>query len=233
MANKKTPAARDLIIKLLEEKSTLKQDIFHNLIARFAEFQTQLKDTADDLSGHMKKVDKRVLVEYKDKGEFESELRVAGDLLIFHMHTNIFEFDKGHPLWKTSYIKDNPKNSYCGMIVVYNFLADSFKFNRVNDVGYMVARIFINKDNHYFVEGKRQMGFLYNDFSNGVMDTGSIKKVVESIILYSLDFDLLTPPFDSVKEVSVMEIQETANAMQIKTGKRLGFRFQADSDQIE
>ena len=230
---KKKPEARELILKLLEEKSTLKQDIFHNMINRFGEFQDILKNTAEDLSGHMSKVDKRVVVEYRDKGEFESELRVAGDLLIFHMHTNIFEFDKNHPLWKTSYIKDNPKNSFCGMIVVYNFLADSFKFNRVHDVGYMVARIFINRENHYFVEGKRQMGFLYNDFSNGLMDKEAIRKVVESIILYSLDFDLFTPPFDSVKEVSVLEMQETQNAMQLKTGKRLGFRFQADSDQIE
>jgi len=68
---------------------------------------------------------------------------------------------------------------------------------------------------------------------NGLLDKEAIKKVVESIILYSLDFDLLTPPFDAVKEVSVSEIQEAANAMQIKTGKRLGFRFQSDSDQIE
>jgi hypothetical protein len=230
---KKQPTARELILKLLEEKSTLKQDVYQNMLARFAEFKQVIRQTALELSEHMQKVDKRVTVAYKDRGEFESELQVAGDVLIFHMHTNVFEFDKTHPLWKTSYVKNTPEHSYCGMIVVYNFLADSFRFNRVNDVGYMVARIFINRENHYFVEGKRQMGFLYNDLSNGVMDMPAISSVVESIILYSLDFDLLTPPFDSVKEVSVSEIQEAANAMQLKTGKRLGFRFQADTDQIE
>jgi len=230
---KKQASAHELIVKLLEEKSSLKQDIYQNMIKQFAEFKVNLKQTADELSRHMQSVDKRVVIECKDRGEFEMEFRVAGDVLIFHMHTNVFEFDKSHPIWKTSYVKDNPKNSFCGMIVVYNFLADSFKFNRINDVGYMVARVFVNHENHYFVEGKRQMGFLYNDFMNGLMDKEAIKKVVESIILYSLDFDLLTPPFDAVKEVSVSEIQEAANAMQIKTGKRLGFRFQSDSDQIE
>ena len=230
---KKQATPRELIVKLLEEKSSLKQDIYQNMIKQFAEFKNVLKHTANDLSVHMQGFDKRVVVECKEKGEFEMEFRVAGDVLIFHMHTNVFEFDKSHPIWKTSYVKDHPKNSFCGMIVVYNFLADSFKFNRVNDVGYMVARIFVNKENHCFVEGKRQMGFLYNDFMNGLMDKEAIKKVVESIILYSLDFDLLTPPFDAVKEVSVSEIQEAANAMQLKTGKRLGFRFQSDSDQIE
>jgi hypothetical protein len=229
---KKNPTARELILKLLEEKSTLKQDIYQNMIGHFAEFKAILKQSANELSEHIQKVDKRVVVEYKDRGEFEAELLIAGDVLIFHMHTNVFEFDRSHPLWKTSYIKEQPDRSYCGMIVVYNFLADSFKFNRVNDVGYMVARIFVNRDNHYFVEGKRQMGFLYNDFMNSVLDKDAICRVIESIVLYSLDFDLLTPPFDSVKEVSVSEIQEAANAMQIKTGKRLGFRFQADTDQI-
>jgi hypothetical protein len=230
---KKQPTARELILKLLEEKSTLKQDVYQNMLARFSEFKQVLRQAALELSEHMQKVDKRVTVAYKDRGEFESELQVAGDVLIFHMHTNVFEFDKTHPLWKTSYVKDAPDRSYCGMIVVYNFLADSFRFNRVNDVGYMVARIFINRENHYFVEGKRQMGFLYNDLSNATMDVPAITSVVESIVLYSLDFDLLTPPFDAVKEVSVSEIQEAANAMQLKTGKRLGFRFQADTDQIE
>lgn len=230
--NKQTNA-HDLIVKLLEEKASYKQDIHQNMIKRFFEFREVLRQVAQELSEHIQTVDKRVIVEYKDRGELEVQLLVAGDVLIFHMHTNVFEFDKSHPVWKTSYVKDEPARSFCGMIVVYNFLADSFRFNRVNDIGYMVARIFINHDNHYFVEGKRQMGFLYNDFVNSKMDKDEIRKVIESIILYTLDFDLLTPPFDAVKEISVSEIQEAANAMQIKTGKRLGFRFQADTDQIE
>ena len=57
------------------------------------------------------------------------------------------------------------------MINIYNFLADSFKYNRLNDVGYLVGRVFLNKDLHYFVEGKRQLGFLYNDFVNDKLKT--------------------------------------------------------------
>jgi len=34
------------------------------------------------------------------------------------------------------------------MISIYNFLSDSFKFNRVNDIGYLIARVFTNKENH-------------------------------------------------------------------------------------
>jgi hypothetical protein len=220
-------------MKLLKEKSSLKQDIYQNSMKQFGDLKSVLRHVAEELNAEIQKIDPRIIIEYRDRGEFEVELRVAGDVLIFHMHTNVFEFDKSHPLWKTSYVKENPSNSFCGMIVVYNFLADSFRFNRVNDVGYMVARIFLNHENHFFVEGKRQMGFLYNDFVNSVLDKETLCKIVESTVIYSLDFDLFTPPFDSVKEVSVSEIQEAANSMAIKTGKRLGFRFQADSDQIE
>jgi hypothetical protein len=85
----------------------------------------------------------------------------------------------------------------------------------------------------FFVEGKRQLGFLYNDIVNATLEEEKIKAILESAILYCLDFDLYTPPFDSIKEISVFDMQTASESMQIKTGKRLGFRFQADSDEID
>ena len=105
-------------------------------------------------------------------------------------------------------------------------------YNRPNDLGYLIARIFINKENHYFVEGKRQLGFLYNDFSSLEFNEEAVRKVLESAILYSLDFDPFTPPYDQVIQVTVGEIQETEVQAKIATGKRLGFRFQTDSGAI-
>jgi hypothetical protein len=229
----KKASPRELIIKTLKEKSVLKQDVYAQTRTVFAWLKETSKEIITDLNNEMSKIDKRIIIEYRDKSEFEFELRVAGDILLFYMHTNIFEFDKSHPIWKSSYVRDNEFNSYCGMINVYNFLSDSFTYDRKNDVGYLIGRVFVNKDLHYFVEGKRQLGFLYNDFIHSVINKDKANALVESIILYCLDFDLFTPPFDNVKEVSVMEIQEASSSMQIKTGKRLGFRFQKDSDQIE
>ena len=83
------------------------------------------------------------------------------------------------------------------------------------------------------MEGKRQLGFLYNDFVHSVIDEKAIKEVLESTILYCLNFDLFTPPFDAIKEISVLDMQSVSESMQIKTGKRLGFRFQADNDSID
>ncbi|MBN8701655.1 MAG: hypothetical protein J0M08_01190 [Bacteroidetes bacterium] len=230
MAN---PTPKELIIKTLSEKSVTKQDVYKQTLETFKMLKSACKELSEDLKGATAKIDKRLIVDYKDKSEFEFELRVAGDVLMFYMHTNVFEFDKSHPVWKTSYVKKNEFNSYCGQIYIYNFLSDSFKYNRSRDVGYLIARLFINKDAHYFVEGKRQLGFLYNNFANAVVDKEHLKNIVESAVLYCLDFDLFVPPFENVKEVSVMEMQEASNSMQITTGKRLGFRFLADNDQLE
>ena len=227
------PTGKELILKVLKDKSSLKQDIFHKNLKVFEELKSVVKEVATELRNAAEKIDKRVTVDYKDKGPYEIELKVAGDILIFYMHTNIFEFDKSHPMWKTSYVRDMPSRSFCGMLNVYNFLSDSFKYNRVTDVGYMIARIFINNELHYFVEGKRQLGFLYNDFPNKIIDRQMLKNIVESAIIYALDFDLFTPPFDEMQEISVSQILDASENMRIKTGKRLGFRFQSDSDQIE
>lgn len=224
---------KDLIVKTLAEKSVVKQDVYYHTISVFKNVKEVLKEVADELSQKASEIDKRLIISYSDKSEFEAELMVAGDILLFHMHTNVFDFDKSHSIWKTSYVKNKEYNSFCGMISVYNFLSDSFKYNRSRDLGYLIARIFINRELHFFVEGKRQLGFLYNDLAHAVLDKKAIRNVVESAILYSLNFDLFVPQFDDVKEVSVQEIQEATNVMQLKTAKRLGFRFNADNDEAD
>jgi len=226
-------AAQDLIFQTVKDKSVLKQDVFNNIILNFKILKQVLKEIGDDLSARIESVDERVIIEYKDTGEFEAQLRVAGDVLVFHMHTNVFKFDSQNSLWNTSYFKDNGNRGYCGLINIYNFLNDSIKYSRVNDSGYMIGRLFVNAENHFMVEGKRQMGFLYNDIINSVIDKDKMKAIIQSAVLYTLDFDLLIPPYDEVKEVSVFEIQQLSDKLKLKTAKRLGFQFTADSDSIE
>ena len=143
------------------------------------------------------------------------------------MHSNVFEFDRDHNIWKTSYIKKDKQASYSGIINIYNFLSDSFKYNRDEDLGYMIARIFINKDMHYFVEGKQQLGYLSNDFGTDKINEDVIEDIIQSAILYSQKFDLLVPPYEDVKILSLEQIIEVRK-QGIKTGKRLGFSFNAD-----
>jgi hypothetical protein len=86
----------------------------------------------------------------------------------------------------------------------------------------------VNREKHYFTEGKREIGLLFNNFHSSVLDKASMEAILFSAIEYTLNFDLLTPPFDTVKEITVNDIQNTIETMTMRTAKRLGFRFQAD-----
>lgn len=221
-----------LILEALQEKASDKQRIYRLTQQVFKEFKLSLKAIRSDLKKEVSKTSSDIEIAYSDRGNFEAEIKFGGDVLIFTMHTNIFTFDNNHFIHNTDYVTNDPSRAYCGMIQIYNFLGDSFKFNRGQDVGYLIARVFINKERHFFVEGKRQMGFLFNDFDNSKIDKKQINSIIESIILYAIDFDLLVPPYEKVKELTVQQKLDQTGSSAFKTGKRLGFRFEADSDQI-
>jgi hypothetical protein len=225
----KKPVLNEIII----ERGGLKLDVYRNTYETFQELKAIAKNIIEVNQKTVNKKDNRILFDYKDNGEFETHLKFGGDLLLLDMHTNVFQFPREHPIMNLSYIKKDPTRSYCGIINMYNFLADSIKYNRINDIGYLVGRIFINIDYHFFVEGKRQIGLMYNNFSRSVIDQTILKKILNTAMTYCVEFDLLTPNYDSVKVISVSEIQENSMNQSLRTGKRLGFRFQVDKDDSE
>lgn len=220
----------DKIVELLKKKVTLKQEVYSKTREVFEELRAMLSDISSDLTTQVKSFGSELTVSFKDASEFEVEFTLADETLLFVMHTNIFTFDNAHEVWKSPYVQQNRDNAYCGKIFIYNFLSDSFKYNRSNDIGYLVGRIFINKDKHFFVEGKKQLSYLYNDFSSSIMDSASLMKIIESAILYSLDFDPFTPPFEQQGQISVGDVISANLQSRIATGKRLGFKFQSDSN---
>lgn len=212
----------------LQGKGQLKQNVYDNTLQAFNTLKEKAEQTASLF--HESKVDVtgRVPFVFNDRGNFEFEIRFGGDVLLFMMHTNIFELPRAHELFKTTYLREDKTRSYCGIINIYNFLGDSFKYNRSNDVGYLIGRIFINKENHYHLEGKKELGLLYNNFENDIFDEPHAENIMISAIEYTINFDLLTPPYQAVQQISVYDIRTTLDNMQLKTGKRLGFKFQAD-----
>ncbi len=216
----------------LRKKAAFKQQVYRNTLETFRLFKSVLTEMAEEFRQKYRNDPQQIPFEYRDKGEFEAELRFGGDILIFTMHTNVFEFSRDHEVMKTMYIHEKTERSYCGVIMIFNFLADSFKYNRFNDLGYMIGRIFVNVENHYFIEGKREVGQLYNSFQSSVITAESVRLILESAIRYTCNFDLLTPPYDAMKMITVADIQSTLDNMKMTTGKRLGFRFQGDHEEI-
>ena len=220
--------SEEKIVSLLKEKACTKQKIYRITKNVFANFQDVLQEKANILNNEIQNKD--VEVSYEESGDFDAKLKFSGDTLLFHMHSNIFDFDSSHQIHKTSYVKEDKMRSFCGVINIYNFLSDSLKYNRLNDAGFLIARIFINKDNHFFVEGDKQLGFLFNDFVNQQIDEVQICKIIDTAMIYALNFDLQTPNFNDVKVVSLHQILDINNNHKIKTSKRLGFKFSSETN---
>jgi hypothetical protein len=212
----------------IREKSILKEKVYDNTLSAFGLVKEILKDISREINSDLDGIDPRVKLEYNDRSSFDAQLKVAGDILLFSMHSNIFQFDREHPAWKTPYIQKNKFNAYSGIINIYNFLADSFKYSRYDDLGYLIARIFINHENQYFVEGKRQMGMLFTNYGNEQISKPAIQNIIYTAIQYSLEFDLLVPPYDTVKIATVGQVESKIQLSKITTGKRLGFQFNSD-----
>ena len=217
-----------MIIETLKTKSVLKEKVSDNTAVAFMIIKDILKNLTKEVNTSLIGVDPRIRMEYTDRSNFDAQLRVAADMLLFSMHSNIFQFDREHPAWKTAYIQKNKFNAYSGVINIYNFLADSFRFSRLEDLGYLIARIFINHENQYFVEGKRQMGMLFTNYGNEEFSKESLQKIVCTAINYSLEFDLLVPPYDAIKIASVGQAESKIQQTRLITGKRLGFMFNSD-----
>lgn len=221
---------RQKIIDLLLNKAALKQDVAdysESVMGRFKEIvQTELDFFRTQVN------DQRVRLKYEDKGKYEFRISVGSDVIVFQLHTNIFRFDDENPIWESKYLKKNGANGYFAIINMYNFLAESMEQGRPNDIGYLIGRVFLNHDEHFIVDGKHQLGFLFRDLEKNKLTDDIIHQIIETAIQYTIEFDLITPPFDLIQEVSVAQINEISSDLKVATGKRLGFRFSADDTNV-
>ena len=206
-----TTPLRARILDTIIRKSTLKQKVFDNSFAAFNTLKETLFEMASEMDDELDgKLDRRVRLEYRDRGKFEAQLQVANDILIFQMHTDVFEFEDGHPIWQNPYVAADRENSYCGLVNIYNFLSDSFKFNR---------------ERRYFVEGKQQTSMRAADFGREELDRDALVPILESAIDFALNFDLLMPPYEENKRVTVDQFNTKMDNSKFVTGKRLGYDF--------
>jgi len=144
VASNPLEANRQQLIDLLMHKSALKQDVADDLEVVFAD----LRKLIDLEIKALKEVitDERVRLFVKDRGDHEFHVYIGSDVLVFNLHHNVFRLPDSNPLWGTSYFKSQPNNGYFGTIHIYNFLAESLQQNRLDDQGYLLARIFVNHE---------------------------------------------------------------------------------------
>jgi hypothetical protein len=213
----------DYIKHMLENKSSSKQETYKNLIDAFALLLKEAKRIIDELKKKTKPGDKDVTLECIKINDHEFHVKLAGDLLIFVLHTNVVTFDSQHAVMQNSYIKENELNRYFGQINIYNFMADSLKFNRVNDPGYLVARLMINHENRFFVEGEGQLGTLFNTVSQSPVSEADLITLVKLALTVAIDNDLMAPPYTQVKFITLY--QKLQHTPEMGGGQKIGFKM--------
>ena len=212
-------------------KDALKQGIHANTQQAFDLLRNECKRVFDCLK-ETKEQDfatSPIKLDYIEKSETEFSIAFSSDVLLFSLHSNVFEFSRTHPLMQNNpYIKEDRERSYCGVIHIYNFLADSLRYGRENDLGYLIGRLFVNKENHYFIEGKQELGGFHTQFGHAVFNQEAAALLLHNAMDYCAHFDLLTPPYDEIKDVTVGDLLDELAHKKMTTGKRLGFQFKAD-----
>jgi hypothetical protein len=224
---------KEEVVELIKTKSKLKRDVFELSKQRFKELKTCLNEVITELSAEVSSIDPRLEISYKDLGEYYAQITIAGDTLMFVLHTNVFFFPDTSQHWNSSYLKHDVNRGYCGNIQVYNFLADSIRYNREKDAGYLIARLFLNMENHFFVEGKKELSLVFNNFMHDELTHDRMKDFIILVIRHSINFDLFVPKYQTIQKLSLGEANTLKDSISLKTGKRLGFQFGLEEESFE
>ncbi|SFP69067.1 hypothetical protein [Hymenobacter arizonensis] len=219
------PADRlDQIFEGLKQKSTAKQAIFRNTQAAFDCLRLVTQELVVELARKLTSLDASVVIEYRPINEMEYHIKFSGDLLVFVMHSNVVTFADDYGPMSSTYVNEDFRRRFFGHIMAYNFMADSIKYQRLNDPGYLVGRLLVNIDNHYYLEGVQQLELPNNDMSDNKITTDAMRLFVESAMIAAVNNDLIAPPLPEIQRISVKQKLEN---QQVSRGSKVGFSFSA------
>ncbi|MBC3538622.1 hypothetical protein ACFSC6_19445 [Rufibacter sediminis] len=212
----------ETIFEGLRQKSTTKQAIFRNTREVFEKLRHCSIELVENLRKRIQEVDSNVLIEYRSINDFEFHIKFSGDLLVFVMHSNVITLPEDHELMKSRYVDEDFRRRFFGHIMAYNFMADSIKYNRLNDPGYLLGRVLINIDNHFYLEGVKQLDLTYNDMAKNVITDETLRLFIESAMVASVNNDLIAPDVEEIRKITVKQKLEE---QQVSTPQKVGFSF--------
>ncbi|SET56120.1 hypothetical protein [Hymenobacter actinosclerus] len=210
------------IFEGLKQKSSAKQAIYRQTLDTFELLRQVSQELVLELSNKVTAFDSSVLIEYRPVNEMEFHIRFSGDLLMFVLHSNIVTFPDDYGPMPTKYVEQDFRRRFFGHIMAYNFMADSIKYQRLNDPGYLVGRLLINIDRHYFLEGVQQLELPDNDMSDNLVTEDGLRLFVESAMIAAVNNDLIAPPMTDIQKITVKQKLEN---QQVSRGSKVGFSF--------
>ncbi len=219
----------DFIKSMLESKSDAKQRTYKHLLSTFQLLREEAKYVVNELKKRANPDDNEVTIEFQDISKHEFHVKLAGDLLIFVLHTNVVTFGADHFIMQDPYIQEKEVNRYFGQLNIYNFMSDSLKFHRVNDPGYLVARVMINHENRFFVEGEGPITNLFNGISEQPVSGEYLQLLVKLALTIAIENDLMAPPYQEVKFITLY--QKLEHTPELGGGQKIGFKMSYERQQ--
>ena len=211
------------IANLLLTKSGVKQVTYRNICNAFKGLKEEAIRIIEDINNKTHSKDEDITLQVMDVSEQEFHVKVAGDLLAFFLHTNIITLSDDYAYNQSEYVLENPDRKYLGQINVYNFMADSLKYNRMHDPGYLVSRLMVNHENRFIIEGDKPIDFLFKSVSTEPLSQVDLNVLVHLIITQAIENDLVAPPFNQIRGLTLQ--QKIANTEVIGAGQKIGFQM--------
>jgi hypothetical protein len=210
----------DDIITGLQQKSATKQAIYRNTKETFERMKEISIELVEELTDRITKHNADVVIEYRNISELEFQIKFSGDLLVFVMHSNIITFPDDYEIMRTDYIEEDFSRRFFGHIMAYNFMADTIKYNRLDDPGYLVGRMLINIEKHFCIEGVKQLELSYDQIARNVVNDDTLRLIVESAMVAAVNNDLMGQDVSDIEKITLKQKLENA---QLSKPRKLGF----------
>ncbi|MFD3000560.1 hypothetical protein ACFS7Z_09330 [Pontibacter toksunensis] len=215
----------DDIINGLHQKSKTKQAIYRNTKETFNRMKEISQELVAELTERLTKLDDNVAIEYKNVGEHEFQIKFSGDLLVFVMHSNIITFPDDYEIMRSDYVEEDFRRRFFGHIMAYNFMADTIKYNRLEDPGYLVGRMLVNIDMHFCIEGVRQLDLPKEKISNieeNKINDKTLRIIVESAMIAAVNNDLMGQDVSDIERITLKQKLENTH---VTKPRKLGFQI--------
>lgn len=211
----------------LSSKARLKQKVWKNAI----KFFDGLRNEAELLISELKEKEAgndNIRVEFKSISEFEFHVYFGSDLVVYSLQTNIVTFDSTHYLIQNKYLQQDPDLTFFGQILIYDFMADSLLYNRTEDTGYLLGRILVNRDNHFMIEGVRDLHYLFEGIEKTEGSKENNAMLIYKSLAVAIDSDLLAPDFTQI-QFTTLGVRMKADR-ELGHGSKIGFQMSTNEE---
>lgn len=200
------------ILSKLQTTSKLKYNLFENTEILFRDLENICKELSQEIMKENKD-GKPIPIKVEKINDYEFIFRIGGDVLIFILQSNIVRLPDETYLSKSKYLKEDVTLRYFGQILIYNFLSDTLTFGRLDDPGYLIGRILLNRENKFFLEGDRKIVFNFPELKENPVSKEKMRDLVEQLVVAALENDLLAPAFQDIMVINYHQKLEHTSSM--------------------